>query len=193
MGQVGAEVEVVHCKDFSNDSLIEYMEEHNYDLAEVFINQHTELMKLSASGLNSIRVISQINNNDEVVILAARLRITIDSVVDNLGAGNIAASVDIESGIVNGPAVYSDITKPDVTNHPISGAEILNFELPYWPEVIAMVKQAALININNRSIGWDIAITDNGPEIIEANHNWCKLLWQLPAKKGLKSELQDFL
>ena len=44
----------------------------------------------------------------------------------------------------------------------------------------------------NSSVGWDIAITENGPELIEGNHNWCKLLWQLPVKKGLKHVLDKY-
>jgi len=26
---------------------------------------------------------------------------------------------------------------------------------------------------------------------IEGNHDWCKLVWQLPVNKGLKSMLED--
>lgn len=193
MGQVGAEVEVVYCDKYDHESLVKFMVEQKYDLAEEYINQHHELMNLSASGLNSVRLITQVDKNDNVIVLAARLRITINSAVDNLGAGNIAAPVNVVSGVVSGPAIYSDITKPDITEHPISGVDILNLKLPYWPKVLKIVKQAALVNINNRSVGWDVAITENGPELIEGNHNWCKLLWQLPAKKGLKSELLVYL
>jgi hypothetical protein len=55
-----------------------------------------------------------------------------------------------------------------------------------------MIKKAALLHPENRSIGWDVAITNNGPELIEANHDWCKLLWQLPVKKGLKHVLENY-
>ena len=56
-----------------------------------------------------------------------------------------------------------------------------------------MVKKAALEHPQNRSIGWDIVITENGPGFIEGNHDWCKLLWQLPAEQGLKSLLAPYL
>ncbi len=49
-----------------------------------------------------------------------------------------------------------------------------------------MVKEAALLYKEYKSIGWDVAITNNGSELLEGNHNWRKLLWQLPVKKGLK-------
>ena len=144
------------------------------------------MQQLSPSGLNTIRIITQLDQEDEVEILGARLRITINSSVDNLAAGNIAAPIDEHTGIVKGPGVYSDITKEDEYNHPITGIKIVGFQVPFWKESLQMVKDAALLHPQNRSIGWDVAITDEGPELIEANHDWCKLLWQLPVRKGLK-------
>jgi len=55
------------------------------------------------------------------------------------------------------------------------------------------VKEAALCFPQNRSIGWDVAITSTGPQLLEANHDWCRLVWQLPVKKGLKPILENHL
>jgi hypothetical protein len=134
-----------------------------------------------------------LSKENEVKFLGARLRITNDSFVDNLAAGNIAAAIDLDTGKVYGSGVYSDITKEDVEKHPITEVSIIGFQIPYWKETIEMVTKAALLHPENRSIGWDVAVTNNGPELLEGNHNWCKLLWQLPVKKGLKKELEKFI
>jgi len=189
-GQCGLGIEVREAKDFNRDSLIKRLNETNNDFVEEFVQQHDVLNELSPSGLNTIRIITQLNKDNQVEILGARLRITINSSIDNLAAGNIAAPIDEETGIVNGVGVYSDITKEDEDTHPVTGIKIIGFQIPFWEESLQMVKDAALLHPQNRSIGWDVAITNDGPELIEGNHDWCKLLWQLPVKKGLKPILE---
>ncbi len=191
-GQVGAEVEVVSCKDYTPSSLIDYMTRKTYDLAEEYVVQHPSMMDLSPSGLNTVRIFTQLEGS-KVDFIGARLRVSVNSPVDNMAAGNLAAPIDIEKGIVNDSGVYSDITKPAESVHPITGKSIVGFVIPFWNETLELVRKAAFNSVENRSIGWDIAITKDGPELIEGNHNWCKLLWQLPVKKGLKKELKKYL
>lgn len=191
-GQVGAEVDVIACNAYSPIKLIDYMAVKKYDLIEEYVIQHSSLLAMSPSGLNTVRLFTQLHKG-EVNFLGARLRISVNSPVDNMAAGNLAAPIDINTGVIDGSAVYSDITKEEQTIHPITGIAITGFVIPYWKEIIEFGRKAALHTPENRSVGWDIAITNEGPELIEGNHNWCKLLWQLPVKKGLKSVLVRFL
>ena len=189
-GQCGDGIEVRDAVDFSVDTLVKRLDETGNDFVEEFVVQHDDIMALSPSGLNTLRIITQLNDKNEVEILGARLRISVGQAVDNLAAGNIAAPVDLNTGRINGLAVYSDITKEPTEMHPITQKQILGFQVPFWKESLQMVKDAALLDTSNRSIGWDVAVTNIGPELIEGNHDWCKLLWQLPAQKGLKPLLE---
>lgn len=190
-GQAGKEVEVIDAVDF--DALISYMNQRKFDLIEEFVYQHDELQKLAPKGLNTVRIITQINKNNEVDILGTILRLSIDSNTDNLSVGNAAASIDLKTGKVDRKAVYGDFTKNDIEFHPISGVRIVDFKIPFWEESIQLVKDAALHSLENKSIGWDVAITNNGPILIEGNHNWGRTLWQLPVNKGLKKVLDQYV
>jgi len=192
-GQCGRGIEVVDSKAFTPVSLVERLKATGNDFAEAYVVQHPDLMSLSPAGLNTVRIITQLDRTNKVHLLGARLRITVNSPIDNLAAGNIAAPIDIDAGIVTGPGVYSDITKTDEYHHPVTGVSIPGFQVPFWSETIELCKAAALVDTRNRSIGWDVAITETGPELIEGNHDWCKLLWQLPVKRGLKDRLEAFL
>ena len=192
-GQCGLGIKVKEIIDFENlESLIDYLYQTDNDLVEEFVTQHPDLMRLSPAGLNTVRIFTQLNSNNEVEILGCRLRITVDSIVDNMAAGNIAAAIDERTGVVTSPGVYSDITKEEVEYHPITNEPIVGFKVPYWQETIEMVNQAALHYPACRSVGWDVAITKYGPELIEGNHDWCKLVWQLPVKQGLKPILERY-
>ncbi len=192
-GQCGRGIEFIENHNLTVNDIIQKLENGSNDLVEEFVEQHEALQKMSPSGLNTLRLITIINEIGEVEFLGARLRITIDSKIDNLAAGNIAAPVDLLTGLVSGPGVYSDITKNNVYVHPISFVKLIGFKIPFFKESLELVAKAAKFNKGNRSIGWDVAITNSGPDLIEGNHDWCKLLWQLPVNKGLKSELSKYV
>lgn len=193
-GQCGRGIVIKDSRDIHAHDLVAELESTGNDMAEEFVVQHPDLQRLSPSGLNTLRLITQINKDGDVDFLGGRLRITLNNSVDNLAAGNLAAEVDLTTGIIKRPAVYSDITKPaESVTHPITKTPIVGFQVPLFQESCEMVRQAALLHPQNRSIGWDVAITTNGPELIEANHDWCKLLWQLPVQTGLKETLEDYL
>lgn len=191
-GKGGKGVAIKNASEFTKEKLIDFMEQEGFELVEEFLIQHPELSALSPSAVNTVRIFTQLNQSDEVEILGCRLRISVNSPVDNMAAGNLAAPIDEKTGKVIGPGVYSDITKKEEPIHPVTGLAIEGFQVPFWKETLAMVKKAALKHPQNRSIGWDVVITENGPGLIEGNHDWCKLLWQLPVKKGLKAELEKY-
>ncbi len=190
-GKCGVGVEILKTADFTADSIVAFMEKNQFDLVEEFIIQHPKLQALSPSAVNTVRIFTQLNDRNQVEILGSRQRISVNSPVDNMAAGNMAAPIDEQTGKVSGVAVYSDITKHDQAKHPVTAIDIIGFEIPFWKEILEMVHEAALLHPQNRSIGWDIVVTEKGPGFIEGNHDWCKLLWQLPEKKGMKSILES--
>lgn len=192
-GQCGNGIVVMNAKELSANTLADQLRKTGNNLVEEYIVQHDRLQELAPAGLNTVRIVTQLLEDDSVVMVTARLRMTVDANVDNLAAGNIAAPIDLNTGKINGPSVYSDITKGIEDRHPTSGLVIEGFQIPYWPETLEMIQDAARAHGQNRSIGWDIAITNQGPELLEGNHDWCKLLWQLPAGKGLKNDIALFL
>lgn len=189
-GKCGVSVKIVQNSEMAKSKVISFMKKNGYDMVETFVQQHDDLNRLSPSAVNTVRIFTQLNDKNEVEILGCRQRISIDCPVDNLAAGNIAAPINESTGIVDGPGVYSDITKQPEFIHPITGVEIVGFQVPFWNECLQLAKDAALKHKQNRSIGWDIVVTANGPGLIEGNHDWCKLVWQLPVNKGLKHLLK---
>jgi len=190
-GKCGVGVQIILTEDFNKQGLLKYMKENKFDLIETFIVQHPKLQELSPSAVNTIRIFTRIDQNEKYKILGCRLRISINSPVDNMAAGNLAAEIDEKTGVVLGDGVYSDITKQPEKIHPITGIKIQGFQIPFWNEILELVKEAHFSQPQNKSIGWDVVVTEKGPGLIEGNHDWCKLVWQLPVNKGLKHLLVE--
>jgi hypothetical protein len=190
LGNCGSSVRIVETAELRSCELTKWMSSNGYDMVESCIEQHPDLQALSPSGVNTVRIFTLIDRKGEYQVLGCRLRISVDSSVDNLAAGNLAAAVEQQSGVVSGPGIYSDITRSPEAIHPVTGTPINGFQLPFWQECLDLAKKASLKHPQNRSVGWDIAITSDGPDLIEGNHDWCKLVWQLPVRKGLKHLLE---
>jgi len=190
-GNCGASIAIRHTTELDPDRLVDEMKAAGHDMVESFVQQHGALNALSPSGVNTVRIFTLLDEQGSYHVLGCRLRISVDSPVDNLAAGNLAAPIDERTGVVSGPGVYSDITRPPETVHPVTGVSIEGFQVPFWPETLEMVRQASVLHSENRSIGWDVVITPEGPGLIEGNHDWCKLVWQLPVRRGLKGLLEQ--
>ncbi len=84
-------------------------------------------------------------------------------------SGNMLAALDIESGrvtrVVSGTGP-NQIVNP---NHPVTGAQLTDFLLPWWPEIKQIVCDAQLAFPGFICPGWDIAVCEDGPKILEVN------------------------
>lgn len=166
-GLGGTNVLKVNSSDIKD--LEKYYEDckNNQIFLEEVISQHEDLNRLCDKSCNTLRVIT-FNNYGTPEILWAGFRIGngINS-VDNFHAGGMGTGIDLETGKLTQPALDKDLNK--YTHHPKTSIEITGFQLPYFEEVKKMVKEAALESDKILVVGWDVAITDKGPIIIEGN------------------------
>lgn len=137
------------------------------------IQQHEALNKLNDSTVNSIRVITVRGVSGKIDVLTSYLRLGAvkDSVVDNNGAGGLGVSVD-DNGILGKYGFYILSFGTKVEKHPISNEVFEGYQLPYWNEVKDLVEKAHKQFYHMQSIGWDVAITPDGPILIEGNDKW---------------------
>lgn len=159
----------------------------NEYIFEEFIVQHRKLRTLNPSCVNTLRVVTFCNDKDDTVdVWGVYLRLGVGNKTDNLATGGIAAVVS-EDGTVKTPAVAKDPFLNSFCYHPITNEQIIGFEVPFFKEAMNLVVEAARRVPKVRSIGWDVAITDDGPCLVEGNDNWCMTLFQIPCGHGLRS------
>ncbi|NLL04834.1 MAG: hypothetical protein GX270_03400 [Clostridiaceae bacterium] len=191
-GVSGVGIEKIDISKWKNKAdIVKYLRSKNLNLIEECVQQHESINQISSSSVNTIRIVT-VQNQNQIDIISAVIRIGVNNHVDNFSAGGIAAPVDIETGIVFMPAV-TKMGSNKYENHPITKTQIFGFNIPYWDEIVKMVTKAAWIVPQVRTVGWDIAVTQAGPLIIEGNDNWNKDAFQIPYDEGRQYVLEKYL
>lgn len=136
-------------------------------LAQKVIKQHSELDKVHAGSVNTLRIVSLLMP-EGVHILSSNLRMGMDnSRIDNVSAGGISCGIDIDGKLKKYASYAYSGERMDC--HP-QGLIFEGFEVPSYNRAIELVKKAAPIIPHFRLVSWDIAIDQNGePLLIEAN------------------------
>lgn len=136
------------------------------------IGSHPRLEALTSGAVPTVRVLTILDERGEPEIVGASFRMSIGNnrTVDNIHAGGLACRVSLDEGTL-GPAsnLGSDARLGWQSNHPTTGAAIKGTPLPFWNEVKATAVRAHAAFEGRVVIGWDIAIDEEGPIVIEGN------------------------
>ncbi len=148
-------------------------------------------------GLSTARIITALLNSGPVVIAAHFKLMGSKGLVDNFSGGaygNMRAWIDGKTGTLTGAHRRGPGRKflmDEVTHHPATDAPIEGFKIPLWDEAIALSLRAATACPESPLLGMDVAITDDGPVIIEINAAWDAKGTQLITGRGLRSTLRE--
>ena len=165
-GQGIGEIKINEYTNF--DLLFEELILKGQTLIEEKINQHKKMSVLHPDSINTLRIVT-LTKNERVHILSSLLRMGQNgSVIDNITSGGIYAPVSSE-GVVTHPA-FCDKTGESFTVHPTTKVYLIGFEIPYYKESIELITKIAAEEKEMGYVGWDVAISPDGPLIIEGNN-----------------------
>lgn len=170
-GLMGQGIEKLQTADIGNSKeLFERCQKQKL-LVEQKICQHEKLEQISPC-INSIRINMARDREGKIQFIGACLKCGAkEAVADNFHSGGIAYPLNLKNGIVIGPGRNNKEVR-DYEYHPVSSFYMPGFEVPCWDEVIAYAFQAMEYMPEIGYIGWDIAVTPQGPELIEGNCHW---------------------
>ncbi len=150
--------------------LYEYLKKEKL-LVEEYIKQHDDLNKLYSGSVNTLRIISFLSDNNKVNIIKVIMKFGTTGEIDNHVAGGMYSFLD-DNGVVLFPAC--DDFGNSYIYHPVTNTKIVGFKVPYFKEAKELIKKAGKLVPEIRYVGWDVAITDKGPIIVEGNE-YCGL------------------
>lgn len=165
-GEGGQGVEkYTYTTDEEAKSLYKSLLENKQLIVEQCIVQNKELDKLYDKSVNSLRMFT-FYKDGKSYFLQAVLKIGNGGVVDNFSSGGMYTYVSEE-----GYVYVEAIDKEDniYHEHPVSKTKIVGFEVPMFKEAVELVKEAAKVVPEIAYVGWDVAIGEKEPVIIEGN------------------------
>ena len=140
-------------------------------LVQERVTQHEALRRINPRSLNTLRLLTvRLPAGPVVAVAMHRWGTTESGVVDNVDSGGVASGVDLATGRL-GPAITltQDGRRVEFDRHPDTDAQITGVVVPHWSAVRELTEKLMHSFPELDHVGWDVAVTDRGPLVIEGN------------------------
>lgn len=156
-------------------------------LIQHFVEQHDLINRIAPNTLNTVRIETvRWGATTHLHYALARFSAREEATVDNATQGGTFVGIDLETGKLKKYGEYFDFENgAHETHHPVTGIQYEGYEIPYWDTITDLVTKLHPLFYGLAAVGWDIAITKDGPIVMEANSSPCSKMAQM-TNGGLK-------
>ncbi len=155
---------------------------HDYLITD-FVYQHPYAARIFPHSTNTIRILTLWDDEtEEPFIAAAAHRFGVEKIapVDSWSRGGMAAGIDLETGRLSSVTPKPHREKPYFSScHPETNERIEGVIIPHWKRIKHEVLRMAAALHFIPYIGWDIVVTEQGMQVIEANNGPGLMLFQV--------------
>lgn len=157
---------------------------HDGYIAEQYLRQSEEFDRLNSSSVNTLRIATFFADG-KISVVYSILRVgRKDMFVDNVSSGGVAVPLDFNAGICLD--CFYDANGTATKKHPDHGYEINGFKIPDFQELVKTINELVRVVPEQHYVGWDMAHTDKGWALVEANSRPQIYFTQLYSNKGLR-------
>lgn len=151
---------------------------------------HPEIAKIIGPSVSSVRMFVFSDENGCDVFRAAWKIPASANVADNFWRlGNMLAGIDGETGKIVKTMHRTPAGLEPIDAHPATGVSFTDLVFPHWDEMKATVLAAAVNLPGCHFQGWDVALTDRGPILVELEGDGGNpIMEQLCFESGLLNE-----
>lgn len=175
----GKGVEKIKITSKTNVSkLFKELKENSQLLVEEVATQNEIINKVYPYAINTVRIVTL---NKQVVAAFIRFG-NHKNVVDNFNHGGMVTTINIDTGIVEFPAI--DKSGNVYKIHPETNESIIGLKIPMWEKVKKLCIDACDITPEIGYIGWDVCVGEKKPSLIEGNDFPGHDLYQLPVHRN---------
>lgn len=170
------------------------LKEKKQFLVEDALVQHPTMNRLCPTSINTLRITTVLKNNEPHIMYCLVRMGDGTKAVDNISSGGMYCPVN-EKGLITAPA-FCDKDGQLYDRHPMTMERFVNFRIPLYRDAVKLVKRAAKVVPQMGYIGWDIAITEDGPAIVEGNtvpsYDMCQNYEHIGDQGGILPKFEEY-
>ncbi|MBR4659218.1 MAG: hypothetical protein IKP26_08205 [Clostridia bacterium] len=160
------------------------------EVVEPIVENHDIIKAIYPNSLNTIKV-TVLQTAQGPKIVTAIIRFGNQTIVDNVHSGGMAAGINIATGQIETLAMDKHFQR--YSQHPETNHQIKGLVLPEWEKIKALAVRASTVTPRLRYTSWDIALTQNGPIMIEGNWDAEFYMEQTLYNQGNRKRFVDML
>jgi hypothetical protein len=137
-------------------------------IVQPVIDNHPDIARVSNGALAALRIVTGMDGDGEATLVTALMALPYGPHATSVGA--IVCSIDPHTGRLRHAALGNG---DPIERHPDTGAELAAIALPFWRESLALAQHAHVAGFARFPfLGWDVALSPDGPQLLEANVGW---------------------
>jgi putative polysaccharide biosynthesis protein len=153
------------------------------------VDQHPDMQRMTGDAVGTLRVVTVRDENGVEPLYSAWKIPSPTAMSDNFWqAGSMVAQLDNATGKVVKCKRGSGLEAEWIDAHPVKGEVFAGYQIPHWEATRELAVHAHELFPEFGIFGWDIAVTRDGPLIIECNANPFHTLYQISTGRGILNE-----
>jgi hypothetical protein len=173
-------------KDYLSDIVEHYPQGY---LFQNFLSPHAAVHAMCGNRLATVRVVTLARDGQPDILRACWKIPAGGNLADNYWRpGNLLAQVDVSTGQILRVLSGTGLELTGHTVHPDTNTPLIGMVVPCWADLTRTAVEAARLMHQMPLIGFDMAISEAGPVIVEMNHNPDFFLNQLADGRGMLDE-----
>jgi hypothetical protein len=172
----------------SVDNLISFVRSHaksGYQF-QSRISPHPAIGEMCGNRLATVRLLTTVLDGKPEILRACWKIPAGAHAADNFWRpGNLLGQLELNSGRVTRIIRMKGADHEEVLRHPDTGKSIVGMIVPNWSEIVRLALDGARLLDSLPLVGWDIAPTESGAILVEANVTPDFRLHQLADRKGV--------
>lgn len=129
---------------------------------------HPKIVDLVGNQISTVRMFVLVDDEGPLLLRASWKIPSGETVADNFWrSGNMLGGIDVETGRVIRVLRHTPTGTEVVTEHPRTGTSFQGLAFPEWDRMREVVMQGCAAVPSCHFQGWDVALTDRGPVLVE--------------------------